>query len=386
MKSVGLSSADLTAYISGLLGNHTLTVSCLILDMNHNVQGSAQVLDGQVTVDALADVTRSASVSLYDPDHQLALDSNAPTDGALYYDRMIQLSYDITWYHEAETEPRTVSCPIFTGPVNQMSRNDRTVSVEAQGKEVIAQKLAWRTMNYQPGNLRTALVRSLLAWTGETRFSIEPWTLRSAHVVGVTFETNVWSLAKDMAGDRMLYYDGAGTLVMRKPLTNTVFTFRDGEGGSILTKPQVTYSTENVRNVVRVKGGIPKGAKYPVQYTAYAPANHPLSAQSLGRNGYARHLVEIIEDQDLLTVADCRDRADRALALALKTDTAVTFDGIPIPTAEYGDLIGVQSAGGFTTTARLDQFTLPLKAGASMAYGQNDRRATIGKSNIRRRR
>lgn len=385
MKSLGLSSSDLADYIAALLGHHTLTTRCLILDTDHNVQGEAQVIDGQVTVDATADITRSASVTLYDADHLLALDSAAPVDGALYLDRMIQLAYQVTWYPEGEPEPKTITCPIFTGPIDGLSRDDATVSVSAQGKEKLSQKPAWRTMNYQPGNLRTALVRSLLAWTGETRFSIEPWSLRSAHVVGITFETPVWSLAKDLAGDRMLYYDGAGTAVMRKPLTMPVFTFRDGDGGSLLTKPQITYSTENVRNVVRVKGGIPKGAKYPVQYTAYAPANHPLSAQSLGRNGYARHLVEIIEDQDLLTVAACKARADLALALALKTDTAVAFDGIPIPTMEWGDLIGVNAAG-FTNTSRLDQFTLPCKAGESMSYGYNDRRSTLNKARIRGRR
>lgn len=385
MISLGLSAADLTAYIQGLLGNHTLTVRCQIMDTMHRVQGEAQVIDGQVTVDALADITRSASVSLFDPDHLLALDSDAPVDGALYLDRMISLSYEVTWYREDEVEPRTVLCPIFTGPINQLSRDDATVNLDALGKEVLAKRPAWRTMNYQPGNLRTALVRSLLAHTGETKFSIEPWTLKSANVVGVTFETDVWSLAKKMAGDRMLYYDGAGTLVMRKALTSTVFTFRDGQGGSLLTKPQITYSTDNLRNIIRVKGGIPKGAKYPVQYTAYAPAGHPLSAQSLGRNGYARHLVEIIEDQDLMTKAACKERADTALASALKTDTAVKFDGIPIPFLEYGDNIGVQSVSG-SAISRLDAFTLPLTAGASMAYGYNDRRSSLNKARIRSRR
>lgn len=392
MLSLGLSADDQAAFIRGLLGTHTLRVRVQILDTTHRLQGdvSTMLLDGAVTVDALADVTRSASLSLYDPDHQLQLDSNAPVDGALYYDRMISLAYQVTSYEYVNPdngEPITVTVPVFTGPISSMDRDSDVVSLEAMGKEVFSQppSYAWRTRNYGIGTLRTSIVRELLENTGETRFNIEPWSLRTANVFGVTAETNVWSLAKKMAGDRMLYYDGAGTLVMRQPLTRTVFTFTDGDGGSVLTKPKFSYRTDDLRNIVRVKGGIPKGWKTQVVRTAYAPASHPLSAQSLGRNGHARHLVEIIEDQDLVTPEACQERADKALALALKTEVAAAFDGIPVPMMEWGDMIAVR-AGGVSVSSRLDQFTLPLKAGESMAYGFNDRRSTVAKAAIRRRR
>jgi hypothetical protein len=378
-----LSAADFALFLQGLLGSHQLRVRVQILDIAQKVLGdvSDQLLDGSVTVDATADITRQASVSLLDPGHVLQLDSGAPSDGVLYADRMIGISYQI--YSEAF--PQTVTIPIFTGPVAGVDRDDRTVVVSALGKEVLAQRPAWRTRSYSKGWYRTQIVKDLLAETGETRFDIEAWTLRTADVFSVSFETNVWALAKKMAGDRLLYYNGAGTLVMRKALTRTVFTFRDGNGGSLLTKPRIGHSTDDLRNIIRVKGGIPKGAKYPVQYTAYAPASHPLSAQSLGRNGKARHLVEIIEDTDLLSVKDCKERAESALKSALKTATAVTFDARPVPMMEWGDLIGT-SAAGVSSSSRLDQFTLPLRAGESASMGYNDRRATVVKANIRRKR
>lgn len=382
MFGLGLTSADQAAFLRGLVGSHQLRIRVQVMDTAHRVMGDASEMlqDGSVTVDATADITRSASLSLWDPAHLLALDSNAPVDGALYMDRMIGVAYQV--YSPAY--PVVVTCPIFTGPISKLTRDDDTVSIEAQGKEVFAQRPAWRNKNYGIGTLRTSIVRELLAETGETRFNIEAWTLRTAHKFGVAFETDVWQLAKKMAGDRMLYYDGAGTLVMRKPLTRSVFTFRTGDGGTLLTKPTVNYATDDLRNIVRVKGGIPKGQKYPVQKTAYAPASHPLSAQSLGRNGKARHLVEIIEDTDLLSAADCMERAEAALASALKTATDVSFDAIPIPMMEWGDMIDTKTPES-SSTSRLDQFTIPLKAGESQAYGYHDRRATVNKAAIRRR-
>lgn len=383
MIGLGLSAPNLALFIQGVLGTHQLFIQVQITDNAQKVLGdvSGMVLDGSVQVDALADVTRSCSLSLWDPQHLLQLDSNAPTDGALYLDRMIRVNY-VVW---SEEYPEAVAVPVFTGPISHLSRDDNVVTVEALGKEVFAQRPAWRTRNYSKGWYRTQIIKELLTETGETRFNIEAWTLRTAGVFSVTAETDVWSLAKRMAGGRLLYYDGAGTLVLRKALTKPIFTFRDGDGGSILTKPEISYDTSDLRNIVRVKGGIPKGAKYPVQYTAYAPASHPLSAQSLGRNGKARHLVEIIEDTDLLSVKDCKERADGVLSSALRTATAVSFDAVLVPMLEWGDLINVNCAGTFSTS-RLDQFTLPLKVGESMAVGYNDRRATVAKTNIRRRR
>lgn len=382
MWTPALSAADFALFLQGLLGSHQLRSRLQIMDTSHQVLGDVteQLLDGSVTVDALAEVTRSASLSLFDPGHVLQLDSSAPTDGVLYLDRMIGISYQIY----SEVFPQTVTVPIFTGPLSKVSRDDDTVTIEALGKEVFAKQPAGRTRSYSKGWYRTQIVKELLTETGETRFDIEAWTLRTADVFGVTFETDVWSLAKRMAGDRMLYYNGAGTLVMRRPLTRTVFTFRDGDGGSLLTKPQIDNSTDDLRNIVRVRGGIPKGAKSPVNYTAYAPASHPLSAQSLGRNGKARRLLEVIEDQDLLSLQACKERAVAALNSALKTATAVAFDAIPVPMMEWGDLIGT-SAAGVSATSRLDQFTLPLRAGESASMGYNDRRATLNKPAIRGR-
>ena len=121
-------------------------------------------------------------------------------------------------------------------------------------------------------------------------------------------------------------------------------TFAAGDGGTILTDPQVNYDAENARNVVWEVGGTPKGKKVPVQYAAYADRNHPMSDQSLGRNGKARHLVEKIEDNDLLKVADCKERAEYELSRSLQLYIDVSFDAVPAPFLEEKDAVAVKTA------------------------------------------
>lgn len=381
MMALGLSAADMAAYVRGLAAPHQLRIGVRILDMNHRVVADVSNLlaGGQVTVDTTKKVTRSASLELTDHQRILPFDSNAPVDAALYYDRMIQITFGVLAPSELDD---WVDCPVFTGPISDMSRSGPTVSVECLGKEWLAQRPAWRTKNYKIGTLRTDIIRELLADTGETRFNIEPWTLKTANLYGVTRETDVWTLAKRMAAGRLMYYDGAGTLVVRRALPRSIYTFAEGTQGTVLSDPQINYQADGVRNIVWVVGGTPKGKKYPVQYTAYAQASHPLSAQSLGRNGKSRHIVEKIEDGDLLRESDCKDRAQAELTRLLQLNVAVAFDAMPIPFLEEKDAVTVKTRN-FAHTFGLDQFTIPLEAGQKASVGYVERRSA-NRAKIRR--
>lgn len=381
MFSLGLSAADQVAFTRGLLTNHDLKVEVWVMNMEADVLSdiSDMLQDGQVNVDGAAEVSRSASLSLLDPRRTLPFDTNTPTDGALFLDRMIRINYLV---RSAEGLNDWVRVPIFTGPITSMSRSDANVNIELMGKEILAQRPAWRTRNYAIGSYRRSVLRELMENIGEDKLSLVEWDLKTADPYGVTRETDVWSLAKRMAaGHMMLYYDGAGWLQMRPWLARSVFTFSTGDGGSVVSFPEISYDTADVRNIVWVQGGVPKGAKYPVQYTAYAPATHPLSAQSLGRNGYARHIPEKIEDTSLLTVAACKALAEANLKKMLLGSLTASFDAMPIPHLDFGDVVGL-STPEFSYTWTLDQFSLPLKAGNTMSLGETQRRSVV-KSRIR---
>jgi len=384
MIGLGLTATESAAYVQALATSYQLRVRVQVMDTTHKVldEVSDMLQSGQVTVDTSRDITRSASLELLDPKGVLPFDSNAPYDAALFMDRMLRITYGI---RSPGLLDDWVDCPVFTGPISKLSRSGPVVNVECLGKEWLAQRPAWLTKNYRIGTRRTAIIKDLLSSiTGETRFNIDDWTLKTAHVFGVTRETDVWSLAKRMAAGRLLYYDGNGTLVCRPALARSVYTFKQGTGGTLLSDPEIDYQADEVRNIVWVVGGVPKGAKYPVQHTAYADKNHPMSAQSLGRNGKARHLVEKIEDNDLLKESDCKERAEAELTRFLQLYVSVGFDAIPVPFLEEHDAVTVQT-DRFSQRFGLDQFVIPLVAGASSSVGYVERR-TANKSKIRRTR
>jgi len=377
-----LSAADQAAYLKSLSSSYNLQVQILIMDMAQNVLAdiSDMLVDGQVNADKTAEVTRSASLTLFDKDRQLPFDSKSPTDGQLFYDRMIRIVYSTRSY---EVFNQVVSIPIFTGPIVSMNRSGADVQLELMGKDHLAKKPAWRTKNYPIGSYRRSVIHELMTNVGETKLSLAEWAKKTANPYGVTRETDVWSLAKRMAAGMSFYYDGAGWLQLRPWMSRSIFTFATGRGGNILTEPEINYDIDDVYNIVLVKGATANGAARPVEATAYAPASHPLSAQSLGRNGYARHIPEIIEDGDLTTKAECQERADTQLAYRLAGTLNATFDAMPIPVLELDDVVQVKTTD-YSFTFALDRFSLGLKAGASMSIGYVQRRS-VQKAKIRGR-
>jgi len=162
---------------------------------------------------------------------------------------------------------------------------------------------------------------------------------------------------------RQLFYDGRGRARLRhRPnLVGLSFT-----GGRYVTGPlKITYSS-GVVNAVEVIGAVPKGAKRPVQATAVAPANHPLSPQRIGR--YLLPDGKIIRDDSIKTTAEAQDVAAKRLADGLRQSVDVQFESVPGVGAflEPGDLCHVDTDDG-SVTFRLSKFSLPLVADDSNA-------------------
>lgn len=366
MQTLGLTTAERRAYERALRGSHTRRVDVDVLDLNGNTLASLApvLIDGQVNVDMDAEVTRSATLTFLDPNRTLNFDTDSPDDGALYADRMIQIRYGI-YVEELE---RYVYATVFTGPVTGLSREGATVSVEAQGKEALIRGAIWEPLTLRKGLEVTAGLRALIRDRGgETRTSIpgkfnaygRPVTLpktRSLDRFAAIWETAL-GLAKGI--DRQLFYTGDGVATLRPWPSSVVYTFTDGEGGSILGDLSVDYQLDDLKNVVVVRGQPPSGAKGIVWGRAQAPKQHPLSPERLGRTGAPRYLVELREDSSIRTDAEAKKLAERILEKVLKESIDVNFDSLPVPHLEPGDMVRVQT-DDFTLSFRLRKFAIPL--------------------------
>jgi hypothetical protein len=259
---------------------------------------------------------------------------------------------------------------VFTGPVSKVDRSGDIVNVECQGKESLATNSAWLPMVIGKKTLKTDAIRRIMTAAGETRFSFPEVPARLPHAVPIVRESVPWQVAKRIAHgmNRQLYYDGAGVLRLRSWAGNAVYTFRTGDGGSITTAPQISYSLENVYNTVWVVGGKPKGAKKPIFYVARPDPSHPMSPQRLGRNGHPRRLLLKIEDPTISSMAEARRLGERRLKDALRAHVEVTFDSVPVPHLDPGDLIRVSTAE-FSHVYRLATYSLPLGTGGAMSVG-----------------
>lgn len=383
MIPLGLSGAQHAKFNATLADTHSIAVRVQVLNLagDRLSDVSDRLLDGQVNVDADADITRTCSLSLLDPNRRLHFDSDSPSDGALYLDRMVRVVYAVKvptvgW----------VSCPVFTGPVTKLDREDAVVTVEASGKEVFAMGACWRPMTLKKGHNRIDAIRTILKErAGETRFSFPEGSARLPKDFALGRETVPWLAARRLARgiDKQLFYDGRGVARLRNHPEHVTFRFEAGDGGMVLTEPQVAYTTDEVKNIVWVRGGTPKGKKRAVSYWKAAPRSHPLSPVRLGRNGVPRYLLEVIDDGHIRSVTEAKRVAESKLKQLLLEQVEVNFDALPNPQLDPMDLVRVKT-DEFGMTFRLKQFSLPLGTGDAMSLGYV-KRVSVDRGAIRRR-
>ena len=385
MLPLGLTGADQRAFYRTLADSHSVRVEVAVTDLNGDVLSrlDPDAISGQVNVDADAAITRSLTMSILDPSRSLALDSDSPADGALYLDRMLRVVYSVKvpglgW----------VDVPVFTGPVTKVDRAGALVNVECQGKEALALGAFWHPMTLKKGHDKVGAIRTILRErAGETRFDLPdlPWRLH--RTVSFGREAVPWTEARRIARsmDRQLFYDGRGVCRLRN-YPGHVFTFRSGDGGLIVSAPQVSYSTERVRNAVWVKGGKPKGVTTDddpntpapksvpdVQFRDVAPPWHPLSPVRLGRKltdgtVIPLHRLEVIENPRIRSREEARRVAKRRLNDLLMEAVDVTFESLPVPHLEPMDIIRVTTREA-TVQVRLRSYSLPLVVGENMSVG-----------------
>jgi hypothetical protein len=381
--SLGLSSADLKLFELSLVTGYNLRVVVSVLDLDHRYVTSLtdQLVDGQVNLAFREKVTSALTLTLLDPDSAIGFDTQSPSDGALFADRMIRVVYSV-W---SDLLPRWVDVPIFCGPVTGVSRDDAILSVECQGKETLYQEpsMAWTAKTYYKGTRLVTAIRDILGSKGgEAKFDLPEWSTTLTRDFSLKPDTPLWDMVQWIVGSqlaRQLFYDGRGVLRLRNVPAVAGFTFSEAHLTSV---PKLSYDLSTVRNAVTVKGATPEG-KPQIRAHRYLPPGDPASAVSLSRNGVKRQLMEIVDDSTINTQAAADARANEVLAAVRVGNVAFDFDSVPIPHLEPGDSFQL-STRDVSLQLRVTQFSIPLKAGSAQSNGTH-RRISSNRARIRRR-
>lgn len=370
MLNIGLTAAQQKQFHDLLASHHSIYIRIQVLSLEHDYLSdiSARLVDGQVTVDSTAEISRSLSLDLLDPHNTLHLDSDSPSNGALFADRMMRIIYVVL----TPDGKKSYSTPVFTGPITKLERTGALLAVEAQGKDVLGMTGVWRAKTFKKGVQVTDVIRYILKdIMGETKLQIPNLKDKTARNISLGPDTVPWSTARNLASSLgyQLFYDGRGVARMRKKPSKSVFTFRSGKGGTVLTSPDAGFTMEGVINAVEVVGAKPKGkGKKKVRARVVAPRSHPLSPWKLGRNGTPRYLVLRHEDDSLKTASQCKKVAKEKLRRGLLQSVEVAYDTLVIPHLEEGDVVRLQTEE-FAAQHNLPKFAIPLTANGVSTIG-----------------
>lgn len=380
MRRDGRSVAKQREFNTLLCSHHSIEVTLTLLNLNmQEVPGgdlTARLEDGQVVVDAEKAVTRALDVDLLDPTGALHLDSDSPSAGALFADRMIRVKYTTI----NPTGDKRYTTAVFTGPITKLERNGIVLKVECQGKEVFGLAPTWKEKTWKKGVRATTVIRVLVRdYMGENHYRIPNKKRKLPRNVSVGGDKTPWETAKRVAAmiGYHLYFDGMGVCRMRKMPSSSAFTFKDGPGGSVKTEPEVGYDINNVINAVEVWGKKPtkaqkKKGKKRSHARVVAGRSHPLSPWKLGRKGGPRYIPLIIEDDSVTSNKEAKRRARRELKRGLLESVDVAYDILTFPHLEEMDIVTVKTSK-FSAKHRLKQFTVGLRSSAdsSMGYVKN---------------
>jgi hypothetical protein len=369
----GLSRAQLRAFEATLCESHLTRTRIEVLDQNEQVirRYTPRVMGGQVDVDAEALPSRVADVELLDTSGRLEfVPTSAATAGA-FVDNFLRVSLDtyvpsVGW----------CTTPLITGPITDVNRSGPSVSVKVDGKETLAMDPAvlWMGENakvLQRGLKVTDAITRLLQAQGERRLAIPDLPRRLHDRITLDRMASPWAVARKLAAslDRQLFYDGAGFARLRTRPTDRVFAFRAGVVGgkksNVLTQPEQSYGSDNIRNVIEALGPKPEG-KGRMRKRFVAIANGPLSPGGLSRNGEPRWLVERMELENGKRLATVRDAARRELDARTTIETELAFTALVAPHLEELDRCALWWDGSWSNFT-LRRFTIPLLGSDGMS-------------------
>lgn len=361
----------------------TVKVQLVTLTGSYKADYTDRFMDGVVSVDADAAVTRALDLTLFDPFRQVALDPTTPSKTGIFIADMLKVWYVI----ESPDRMQKYTVPVFTGPIDDVERDEVFIKIKALGKESLGLNNSWAARTYKKGQRKTDVIKRILRdEIGETSVYIPSSTQKLTSDTKLNREKSPWVVAKALVKTmgKRLVYDADGTAVAKKLGRTSTYKFTER---NLTAHPKISYDLSVVTNVVLVVGKKPKKGKKKVQYTAVAPKSHPLSPTNLGRPGAGRYLWTIVEDQNLTSVAACKALAKKLLAQGLLAGVDVQFSGIPNPRLHELDIVSID-VNGVKAQFPLRKFTIPLRAGADASYGYLSRskpRANPGRGGVRSR-
>jgi len=373
MIELGLRAAQVAKVLDALGETHKTRVRVEIRDRDEKVVGSLtapsqDVRSGEVQIDTSADVTRQLSLIVLDPSRKLKLVPNSPAEAAIFADNFVSVRRGIF----VEALDDWVDIPVFWGPVTRLERAGEEVRVEALGKESLLREphLIWKTMRFRKGHKIVNAIREVLEACGETRFALPNLSGTLHHHVSIAKHQQAWNVVNRFAEslDRQIFYDGLGRARLRRvPQNNVSYVFKVGQ--TVVSEPQFTYDVSSVRNVVQVIGAKRQG-KHPhhIHHIAKAAKHHPLSGQSLARNGKPRWMVEIVENEHIKRGPRAKRIAERMLQHLLAIEVTADFDALPVPMVEERDLLAVRG-DDWRVEFHLTKATIPLGPEAPMSIG-----------------
>ena len=387
MQPIG--TADLVAaYHDRLNGSHDAEVTVQILDMSERVLAQAQLIDGQIDIQAEGAVRRTASLTLSDPDHVLGLDGASPWLETAAPDRLVCVrhSLDVPGYG-------TITVTPFVGPVDQLKRDGATVELSCQDKTALAVR---GTLPYTVprGMNAVTAIRSIMAnRCGEAHFRLPKGVrtrLREAVNVGWKDDASPWIACQRIAAmcGMQLLYSCDGYLTLRRWPTSPVLTFDESWLTSL---PVGEHDYSGIVNHARVY--VHSGYR-----AATIGASDELSPQSLARNGVNRYLPAVEElsapsrpgkgakpktvaayNAKIGTLLQTASR--RASSLISTTHTELSWTSVPVFHLDVEDWVRLTTSDG-TIRVRFSAGTIPLGVGGDMSGG---RRTVRTKPRLRRR-
>lgn len=380
MHDLRLSARERRLFLHSLTWDHSIRVRVELLDMADRLVSDVTDLLVSGQVDGAQDGryrSTAAKAGLWDPRHRLQFDTASPMHGQVFADRMLSVTYGVrVWEHG------WVDIPVFRGPVVAARRDGPVLEVECVGKEALASKPVWEVVTYKKGSRITDAIRDLMLRSGEAEDNIDvpSWPQRFPVDQDLGRKENIWARATRFAqiAGGVLAYQGDGTVRLQRPSDNVIFTFRDGpsaledHGPTVMTEPRAQFDTADLVNVVHVQGAPGANGPGPAAVAAL-PRDHPLNSHRIGRRGSQRILPEYIENRDIRSTADAQALADRTLQARSREYVHVTFDSLPVPFLEAGDMCAVQTARTVIPTFRLSEYSLPLGHDGLMSVGTRRR-------------
>lgn len=385
---------DRVAWQLGMTTTHGREVTVRVMTLDHRQvtrELRNEIIDGQVIIDTSRDAISACSLTVLDPTQSIAWEPNSARDFP-HLQRMIQV-IDSRLVAGVGGQPWSwVECPVFTGPITDVSRDGATVTISADSKDSLALANFSHPRTWKAKLRVTDVITDMLVdFAGENPNRIHlPRGLKTTipERLSVTRDDLIWVQVRKLAESAgfKVFYDARGHVVMRRASNSAAMTI---DRTSLASAVRIDREAPEIKNRWIVLGPKPKAHKKQVTADIALPKRHPWSAQSLGRdNGSGlvpRWLIDIQKPGQVKNHAIALKIATKQRDEQLRTSQQVTVDHLPFPQIEPYDLVKVIDPRLGVFLIRANQYTLPLGGGGPATLGAV-RKASVQPRHKRRRR